>query len=166
MYKYLVFGHLFCVIVGIGNTAMNPLYGAFAKNRQGPGGLAVSEANFKAAHIGEYFIYAIPVFGILMVINDKGFADFDQTWIWLSLLLYVIAVGIVHGALFPRIRRMITLQEELVAMGPPPEGAPAGGPPPQVAELEELGSQVGAAGGSLHVIATVLVILMVWKPGL
>ena len=164
MYKFLLFCHLFAVIVGIGNTAMNPVYGTFAKNRQGPGGLAVTEANFKAGHIGEYFIYAIPVFGILLVL-ESGAWDFDQTWIWLSITLYVIALGIVHGALFPRVRRMIALQHELVAMGPPPEGAPAGGPPPQVAELEQLGGMVGAFGGSLHVIATVLIVLMVWKPG-
>jgi hypothetical protein len=165
VYKYLLFGHLLCVIVGIGNTAMNPVYGTFAKNRQGPGGLAVTEANFKAGHVGEWFIYGIPVFGILMVLDNKGI-DFDQTWIWLTLLLYVIALGIVHGALFPRVRRMITLQQELVAMGPPPEGAPAGGPPPQVGELETLGGQVGAMGGTLHLIAVVLLVLMVWKPGL
>jgi hypothetical protein len=165
VYKWLYFGHLLSVIVGIGNTAMNPVYGTFAKNRQGPGGLAVTEANFKAGSIGEYFIYAIPVFGILMVLDSEGI-DFDQTWIWLTILLYVIALGIVHGAVRPQIKRMIKLQEELVAMGPPPAGAPAGGPPPQVAELESAGKQVGTMGATLHLIAVAIIVLMVWKPGL
>ena len=166
MYKFLLFCHLFAVIVGIGNTAMNPVYGTFAKNRQGPGGLAVTEANYKAGHIGEKFIYAIPVFGILLVLESEAW-DFDQTWVWLSLLTYTVALGIATGVLFPTVKRMIGLQQELVAMGPPPAGgAPAGGPPPQVAELEKLGSKVGAFGATLHILATVLIILMVWKPGL
>lgn len=164
MYELWLFLHLLSVIVGIGNTAMNPVYGVFAKNHPGPGGLAVSEANYKAGSIGEYFIYAIPIFGILLVIEVDGF-EFGDTWIWLALVLYAVALGIAKGILFPTAKRMIDLQRELVAMGPPPEGAPAGGPPPQVGELERLGKTVGMAGSLLHVIATVLIILMVWKPG-
>lgn len=174
MYKYLLFGHLFSVIVGIGNTAMNPVYGTFAKNRQGPGGLAVTEANYRAGRVGEWFIYAIPVFGILMVIDSEAW-DFGMTWIWLSIVLYVVALGLATGILFPTVKRMIVLQQELVAMGPPPERVPSenpppenrapSGPPPQVEELERLGKTVGTAGGALHVLATVLIILMVWKPG-
>ena len=166
MYKYLFFGHLFSVIVGIGNTAMNPVYGTFAKNRQGPGGLAVTEANYKAGRIGEWFIYLIPVFGIAMVLESEAW-DFDQTWVWLALLTYAVALAIATGVLFPTVKKMIVLQEELVAMGPPPGDAPpSGGPPAQVAELEKLGSKVGAFGGTLHVLATILLILMVWKPGI
>ena len=165
MYELLLFLHLFSVIVGIGNTAMNPVYGVFAKNHPGPGGLAVSEANHKAGRIGEFFIYAIPVFGILLVLEREAY-EFGQTWIWLAIVLYVIALGIATGILFPTSKRMIELQRELVAMGPPPADAPAGGPPPQVAELDRLGKTVGMAGSLLHVIATVLIILMVWKPGL
>jgi hypothetical protein len=164
VYEYLLFGHLFSVIVGIGNTAMNPIYGTFAKNREGPGGLAITEANYRAGRVGEFFIYAIPVFGILLVIEHPGIG-FGHQFVWLSIVLYVVALGIATGILFPSVKRMIELQKELVSMGPPPEGAAPSGPPPQVAELERLGKTVGTAGGTLHVLATLLIILMVWQPG-
>jgi hypothetical protein len=166
-YELLKFLHLLAVVVGIGNTAMNPVYGTFAKNRPGPGGLAVTEANYKAAKVGEWFIYAIPIFGILLVLHDDGPGEWGDTWVWLSILLYVIALGIAHGVLFRSHKRMIVLQQELESMGPPPAGVAdtATGPPPQVAELDRLGNRLAQFGGLLHVIATVLILLMVWKPG-
>jgi hypothetical protein len=51
-------------------------------------------------------------------------------------------------------------------MGPPPEGAPAGGPPPQVAQLEAHGKKLGTFGPVLNIIAVVIIGLMIWKPGL
>jgi uncharacterized membrane protein len=164
-YELLKILHLIAVVVGIGNTAMNPVYGTFAKNRPGPGGLAVTEANYKAARVGEWFIYAIPVFGILLVLDADAFA-FGDTWVWLSILLYVIALGIATGILFPSHKRMIALQQELEEMGPPPAGvADTTGPPPQVAQLDALGNRLARFGGILHVLATTLIVLMVWKPG-
>jgi hypothetical protein len=44
-------------------------------------------------------------------------------------------------------------------------GPPVGGPPPQVAQIQELGKKVGAAGATLSVIIVVIVGLMIWKPG-
>lgn len=164
-YELLKILHLIAVVVGIGNTAMNPVYGAFAKNNPGPAGLGVTEANYKAGRVGEWFIYAIPVFGILLVLDGPW--DFDETWVWLSILLYVIALGIATAILFPSHKKMIGLQRELEAMGPPPAGVAdsATGPPPQVVELDRLGNRLAQFGGLLHVLATILIVLMVWKPG-
>ena len=77
------------------------LYAAQAQKRPGPAGRAVSEANFFVSNIGEKFIYAIPVFGILLVLASHTAWKFSQTWIWLALLLYVVAIGISHAILIP-----------------------------------------------------------------
>jgi hypothetical protein len=92
-----------------------------------------------------------------------------------------VAMGISHGVVIPTAKKMQSLMRELNAMGPPPGaggpgagGAPgaggpppgAGGPPPQVAQLEALGKKIGAGGGALNVITVVIIVLMVWKPGL
>jgi hypothetical protein len=55
---------------------------------------------------------------------------------------------------------MGNLMREMIAAGPP-----VGGPPPQVAKLQELGKKVGAAGATLNVLLVVIVGLMIWKPG-
>lgn len=161
--KFLLLGHIVCVVVGIGGVMLNGVYGIQAKNRPGPGGLAITEANHVASNIAEFFVYGIPVFGILLVLRIDAY-DFDQTWVWLSLLLYAIAVSIVHAIMVPNVKKMIELQRELVSMGPP-AGAPAGGPPPQVAELEQRGKTLATFGPVLNVIAVVIIILMIWKPG-
>ena len=44
--------------------------------------------------------------------------------------------------------------------GPPP----AGGPPPQVAQIQALGKRQAAAGASLNVVVAVILVLMIWQP--
>lgn len=171
-YKIVLILHILAVVVGIGGVMLNGLYGAQAKARKGPEGLAIAEANFGVSKIAEYVIYTIPLFGIGLVFMSKTDGtrvyDFDQTWVWLSIVLYVVAIGISHGVMIPAEKKMHTLMRELNAMGPPPAGGPppgAGGPPPQVVQLEALGKRLGAGGATLNLLAVVLIVLMVWKPG-
>ena len=80
--------------------------------------------------------------------------------IWLSLLLYVVAIGISHSILIPGHKRINALLAEL-EQGPPT----AGGPPPQAVELQAIGKKMAAAGATLNVFVAIFLILMIWKPG-
>jgi len=160
LYKTLLVLHILTAIVGLGAVMLNGLYASQATRRPGPPGRAVSEANFAVSTIGEYFIYAIPVFGILLVIVGHPLWKFSQTWIWLALVLYVIAIGISHSILIPGHKRVNALLAEM-EQGP----APAGSPSPQAVELEALGKRMAAAGATLNVFVVVFLILMIWKPG-
>lgn len=160
LYKTLLVLHILTAIVGLGAVMLNGIYGAQAAKRPGPPGRAVSEANFAVSSIGEYFIYAIPVFGILLVVVGHPMWKFSQTWIWLSLLLYVIAIGISHSILIPGHKKVNALLAEMEQVP-----SPAGGPPPQAVELQALDKKMAAAGATLNVFVAVFLILMVWKPG-
>ena len=160
LYKTLLVLHILTAIVGLGAVMLNGLYAAQAQKRPGPPGRAVSESNFAVSTIGEYFIYAIPVFGILLVIVGHPLWKFSQAWIWLSMLLYITAIGISHAVLIPGHKRINALLLEM-EQGPPP----AGGPPPQVAELQATGKKMAAAGATLNVFVVIFLILMIWKPG-
>ena len=184
-YNIVLTLHILTVVVGIGAVMLNGIYGAQAKARKGPEGLAIVDANFKVSMIAEKVIYLIPLFGIGLVFMSKTGGvqvyDWDQTWIWLSIVLYIVALGVSHGVVVPTAKRMQVLMGELNAMGPPPGaggpgghpgGAPAGGPPPgaggpppQVLELEALGKKIGAGGMVLNLLTVVLIALMVFKPG-
>ena len=111
--------------------------------------------------IAEFIIYTIPVWGILLVLSSHKVFKFSQTWVWLSLLLYIIAIGISHAVMFPGTKRIIELQKEM-EQGPPP----AGGPPPQVAEMQAIGKKLAPGGMVLDLLLVVIVVLMIWKPGL
>jgi uncharacterized membrane protein len=165
IYKFVFVLHLVAVIVGFGSVALFGAFGAKAKARGGREGLAISQATFEVGkHWSEWFIYAVPVLGIVLVLLSDDQYKFSQEWISISFLLYFVALGISHGMQTPNVRRMNELAGELVAGGPPAGGA-AGGPPPQVAELEARGKRAAAGGGGLNLIWGLIVFLMVWKPG-
>jgi hypothetical protein len=160
LYKFFLVCHILVAIVGLGAVMLNGLYGVEAKKRQGPTGRAVAEANFAVGKVAEYFIYAIPLFGFALIgLSDKVW-KFSQTWIWLALLLYVIALGIAHGVLRPSAKKMNALMLEM-EQGPPPSG----GAPPQVVEMQALGQRLGIAGMTNNLIVVLILFLMVWKPG-
>ena len=164
-YKFFVVLHLLSVIIGFGSVFLLGVFGAKAKARGGREGLAVGEVTYDVAkQWSEWFIYAVPVTGIIVVLLSDDVWKFSQAWISLSFLLYIAALGISHALHTPNIRRMNELVAELTAAGPPPGGG-SGGPPPQVAELEARGKRAGATGAVLNLIVVIVVFLMVWKPG-
>ena len=166
LYKLVLTLHILCAIVGFGAVVLNAIYGQQAKARRGTEGLAIAEANYLVSKIGEYFIYAVFLLGIALVLigDNSPQIGFDRTWIWLSILVFIAALGISHGMLMPRVRRLHALMNELIHMGPPAPGATA--PPPQVAEMEQLGKKLGVVGPILNLALIVILFLMVWKPGL
>ena len=162
-YDLLLLLHILVAIVGFGTVFLNGIYGAQAKSHPGPEGLAIARANFLVSRIAEYFIYAVVITGVLLVLISDDAWEWGDTWIWLALLLYFVGIGISHGVLQPSVKRMIALMEEMVHMGPPPAGG--GGPPPQAAQIEALGQRVGLASTALHILLIVILYLMIFKPG-
>src|SRR4051812_45773313 len=145
IYKFVLVLHILCAIVGFGAVLLNGVYGAQAKKRPGPGGLAVSEANEAASKIGEYFIYAVFVLGFALVGMSHKQWKFSQAWLPISVVLYIAGLGIAHGVLIRGQKRMIVLQQELVSAPAPGAAGAAGGPPPQVAEMDAISKRLSAA---------------------
>ena len=162
IYKFLLVLHLITVVVGFGAVMLNGVYAARAKKAGGREGVAIAEANtFVSDRVAELFIYAVPIFGILLILVSDDVWEFDQKWISFSFLLYIIGLGLSHGVLRPTVKRLNVLTAQLAAAGPMPS---AGGPPPEVAEVEALGKRAGLVGAALNLIVVVVIALMVWKP--
>src|SRR5258707_13369992 len=151
VYRFLLLCHLMAVIVGFGSVVLNGLYGAETKKRRGPEGLAILQANTRVSLVAEKLIYTVPIFGILLVLASHKAFTFSQTWIWLSLVLYVVGVGVSHGVMIPTVKKMDATMQELNAMGAPPAGAGAACPPPQGAAMEALGKRLAGGGRVLNV---------------
>jgi hypothetical protein len=165
LYKLCLVLHILCAIVGFGAVFLNGIYGQQMKTRLQSGRVAeaigIYEANLTVSKIGEYFIYAVFIFGFALLGLSDSVWKFSQTWVWLAVVLYVIGIGLSHGVLMPTVKRMGVLMHELAA-GPPP----VGGPPPQAAEMASLGQRMGIVGPVLNIILIVILFLMVWKPGI
>ena len=162
LYKLLLVLHILAAIIGFGSVFLADVFAAKARARGGREGLAVTEVLFDVAeHWSQWFIYAVPLLGIGLILASEDVWKFSQTWISISFLLYFVALGLSHGVHFPNLRRMNALGAELAAGGT----SPGDGPPPQVAELEARGKRAAAVGGILNLIVVAILFLMVWKPG-
>jgi hypothetical protein len=161
IFKVLLVLHILSAIVGIGGVILNGLYAAQAQKWQGPPGRAISEANYAVTSVAEKVIYLIPVFGILLVLASDDVFKFSTTFVWLSLVLFIIAIGISHALLIPGHRKINSLLLEM-EQGP----APVGGPPPQVAQIQALGQTQGVTAMVLDLILVAILCLMIWQPGL
>lgn len=163
-YGVVLLLHILSAIIGFGSVFFNGVYAQQAQQRPGREGVAINQAVFAVSKLGEVFIYLVFVFGILLVLLAEDPVGFGDLWVSLSILLYLVAMGISHGVLWPSVRKANALAEELATTEGPPPGL--AGPPPQVTALEALGKKIGATDAALKVLLVVLLYLMVWKPGL
>ena len=74
---------------------------------------------------------------------------FSQTWVWLSMVIYVLALGLSHGVLIPAVKRMGVLMHEMAA-GPPPVGGPRRRP----RRWRQLGQKMGVVGPILDLASS------------
>jgi uncharacterized membrane protein len=150
-YDVVLVLHILASIVGFGTVVLNGVRGAHAKARPGPGGLAIGESAFQVSKIAELFIYTVPIFGIGLVFMSDDAWEFEQAWIAISIVLYIVGLGISHGVMMPSEKKMNALA--------------AGGPPPHAVEMEALEKKLAIGGTVLNLLLVVIVVLMVFKPG-
>ena len=162
-YKVVLLLHILAAIIGFGAVFLNTLYGRAAERRKGVEGLAIAETNYDVSQVAGYFIYAVPIFGILLVLMSDDAIKFSQAWLSLSFLLYLVALGLSHGALRPNVKKMHVLMRELADAGPSPASGSVR--PPQVDALERRGRTVGIVGAVLNLDVVILLYLMIWQPG-
>lgn len=75
--------------------------------------------------------------------NHEKLGSFSQTWIWLSVLLWLAAIGLAHALIVPALR-------------PIAEGKPAGG---------SVATRVLAIGIVDALLLSAIVFLMIYQPG-
>lgn len=163
-YKIVFMLHILSAIVGFGSVMLNGVYGAEAKKRPGPGGLAIGEANFAVSKVAEKLIFLVPVWGILLVVLSDGVWEFSQPWVMGALTLIVVLLAFALLVQARNAKRMTVLAAELVAAGPPPAGTT--GRPPQVAMMEAVEKKLAMGGAFLATLIVLILGLMVFKPGI
>jgi hypothetical protein len=155
--------HILCAIIGFGGVLLNGVYGAKASKRTPAEALAVTEVNFQVTHIAQYFIYATILLGF-GVVGSSGVAGtsehlfkFSQTWVWLSITLAVIAIGISHGLMTPRVKALMETQREMVEAGTPT--------PELIEKVKARGAAIAPIGMILDLIFVAILLMMVFRWG-
>lgn len=146
MLKILLALHLLFAIFAIG-----PLVGAVTTAsrgiRQGDGAATASAARTSRIYAYASVLVVILGFGLMSSKrHGKTIAEFSDTWIWLSVLLWVLAMALTLGVIVPTLEKVterIGRQESVVS----------------------LTARVAAAGAIVGLIFAGIVFLMVYRPG-
>jgi uncharacterized membrane protein len=146
MFKILLALHLLAAVFAIG-----PLVQAATTASRGirQGDAAATTASARTLRIYGYASVLVVIFGFALMSSTSDFthkrtADFSETWIWLSLVLWAVSIGLVFAVLIPGLRQA----GELAG---PATGALVG--------------RIAAAGGIVGLIFAGIVFLMVYRPG-
>ena len=127
--------------------AVGPLVGAAttaARGVRSSDGPAVASAA-RTVRLYGYVSILVPVFGMGLV-RPKWDAKFSYPWVWVSALLYLIALALTLAVLAPALAKA----GKAIADG---------------SATRPLVARVAAAGGLIGLLFAVIVFLMVFKPG-
>ena len=144
VYRFVLLLHITAVVVGFGTLFLNGVYARLAEKRGGVEGAAIRQANAAVSQRWALpFIYAVPLLGVALVLLSDDAWAFDQLWISLSFVVYILAVGLAM-----EMKKAQSRMKE------------------RPADHEKLGRKAAALGGAFNVTVVVAIALMIWKPGL
>jgi len=146
MFKIMLALHLLTAIFAVG-PLVHAATTASRGVRKSDGAAVASSA--RLLRIYSIASVLVVIFGFALMSSKRGghtVAQFSDTYIWLSLVLWAVAMGLIHGVLSIQLEKIgakITAQESV---------AP-------------LTAKIAMAGGLVGVIFAVIVFLMVYRPG-
>jgi hypothetical protein len=148
MFKILLAVHVLAAVFAIG-PLVHAATTAGRGIRQADGPAIASSSRLLKVY--SYASVVVIVFGFALMSTTSDFthkrsAEFSETWIWLSLVLWAVALALVFAVLVPGLQSAAALVAEAQ-----PASAIVG--------------RVAAAGGIVGLIFAGIVFLMVYRPG-
>jgi uncharacterized membrane protein len=146
MLKFLLAVHLVLAVFAVG-PLVHAATTAGRGVRRGDG--AATASSSRVLRIYSYASVLVILVGFaLMSQKRRGtkLGDIGDTWIWLSIVLWVVAVALVLGVVVPtldRATKQIEAQDSVVA----------------------LTGRIAAAGGVVGLLFVAIVVLMAYRPG-
>ena len=149
-----LFLHVLGAIVAFGFGFYAPVYGAMVAREPQHGNWFLRASKRVSDYVITPVALSMAVTGVLLVSATGGMQRFQELWLAVSVLLYVIALGIVFLVQRPTLKRVI----ELTSAPPGPAGPPA--------EVPALLARLRNLGMVLLLLIIAIVALMVWRPQL
>ncbi|HVL04154.1 MAG TPA: DUF2269 family protein [Acidimicrobiales bacterium] len=157
LYRFVLLLHIVAVVVAFGSFTANATYARLARQRGGSEGVAINEASAAVTkRVSQGALWAVPVFGIFLVVLSDGAIGFEEPWISLSFLLYIAAAALLVAVVIPTQRRSNQLAAEAVANLS--SGTERG-------ELAQLEKKLAAVSGVFNLLFLAVLALMIFKPG-
>jgi uncharacterized membrane protein len=158
LYRLVLLLHILTVVVGFGGIIVNAGMARAARQRGGAEGVAIGEASAAVTkQVSQNAFYAVPVFGILLVVLSDGTFGFEEPWVGAAIVLYLAAAAILVAVVGPSQRRANELAAGLVAN----RSAGSAG-----AEMKQLDKKLAAFTGVFNLLFLAVLALMIFKPGI
>ena len=145
--------HIGGAILGFGPTFAFSVLGPLARDKQGPEGVAILEGivAIERKLVIPIAVVTQPLTGVLLIFESGYNNDFfSHIWLWVSILIFAVAL---YTAIFlqtPTIEKMIKLARGGQAQGE---------------EFGSLAARMQMTGPLLGVMLLVIIVLMILKPG-
>jgi hypothetical protein len=146
MLKFWMAAHLVLVVFTIG-PLVHAATTAGRGVRRGDGVATAAAARTLRIYAYVSVLVIVAGMGLMSQKEDgKKLAEIGNTWIWLSLVLWAVAMGVILGVTVPTLKKagkLIEAQDSVVT----------------------LTGRVAASGGVVALIFLVIVVLMAYQPG-
>ena len=152
MFHLWLFLHILGAIAAFGFGFYAPIFGMMTAKEPQHGNWYMRSAKRLSNVVIVPVAISMFITGTLLVMETGGMRRFEELWLGLSFVLYVIALLIVFLLQRPALNKVIALTEQ----PPGPDGPPA--------ELTDNVKKMQLYGVILLVLTIVIVGLMVWKP--
>lgn len=158
--------HIMGAVIAFGPMYSQPLIGLMGRRNPQHAVLAAEISEVIASRVTFPAAITLLFTGWGLIVSEHiGFLD--NTWLWVSVLLYAIALVFGFALQGPNARRMLRLLRSRPAMpagqqGPPLMPAGQQGPPPEMAALAR---RLTLGLVFLTLIVTAIFVLMIWQPG-
>jgi uncharacterized membrane protein len=139
-YKIVLLIHIVAVLVALAPAVAHPVMYEFEKRREDGDLAALGQRMAAASRVYGIALVIAGIVGIGLISMSDDVIAWGDTWIWLSLVLWVALNGALHGLMLPAEK----------ALGAGEDGAQ---------------KRIETVGPILVVLALVLLYLMVVKPG-
>ena len=137
-YNILLLLHILAVLVAFAPVVAHALLAAQVRGRDAASVLTLMQRNEQRVNAPALILAGLFGFG-LQGMSD-GAWEFGQTWIWLSIVLWIVQNGVLHALLLPG-------QKALIGGDRSAKG------------------RVDLGAGLVSLLFLIILILMIWKPG-
>ncbi len=157
LYDLVLVSHVLSAVVAVGAVLATGVFASVARRPGGPSAQGAVRRYFgPGTNWLPRVLYLVPLLGVALVFLGHRAARFEQIWLWLSTVLWVMAAALAQGVLWPAERRL----QVLLTPGAGAAGRGAGGGP-----VGRVGRRLSLAAAGIDLCLLVAFVLMVGRPG-
>jgi uncharacterized membrane protein len=149
--------HILGAVVAFGPMYTQPVISAMGRRSPQHAAVAAEISYTIATRFTLPFALTLPLTGWGLIAVEH--IDFlDNTWLWVSVVLYAVALVFALAVQTPNVRRMLRIIRSRAA-------ATAGEGPDRSTEIAAIGRRLALGGAFLGLVVTTIFVLMIWQPG-